>query len=88
MGLIEDRHVGRYGDHTIEIIEDGVAKRVSLVIDGSKVSSESCILPQEIVLAGAIEAHAVEARVVTRMLKSSLVTLEIDGAAVPLEKNT
>jgi len=86
MGLIRDRHVGRFRDHTIEIVEDGVAKRVTLYIDGDKVAGESCILPQEIVLTGTLADHDVEAKVVVRFLRNSQVSLEVAGEAIPLEK--
>ena len=88
MSLTEDRHVGRYQDHVIEIKEDGVAKTVSLILDGREAARESCILPQEITLTGSIAdgKSAVTAKVIVRFLASSRVALEIDGEPIPLEK--
>ena len=87
MGLIRDRHVGRYSDHTIEVVEDGVTKRVTLLVDGREAASESCVLPQEVVLTGTVGGQEATAKVVVRFLKGSDVSLEVGGTKIPLEKN-
>jgi len=87
MGLIKDRHVGKYEGHTIEVVEDGVAKRVTLLVDGHELASESCIVPQEISLTGIIGGgQAVAAQVTIRFLASSKVSAMVDGKPIDLVK--
>jgi len=87
MGMLEDRHTHTHQGHRIEVVENAVAKRVTLLIDGREVASESCMLPQEITLDGAIDDAPVQAKIVIRFLRGSVVTLEIDGTPTPLLKS-
>ena len=88
MGMLEDRYTHTHDGHRILVVENAVSKRVALFIDGVEVASESCMLPQEITLTGSIGDAPVQATVKIRFLRGSVVTLEIDGAATPLEKLT
>lgn len=85
--LVRDRHVGQHHGHTFEIAEDGVAKRVTLSIDGAEVAGESCILPQRIELTGKLDGADVRAIVVVRLLQHSEVSLQVGGVDVPLQKS-
>lgn len=87
MGMLEDRHTHTHQGHRIEVVENAVTKRVALLVDGREVASESCMLPQEITLHAAIDAAPVQAKIVIRFLRGSIVTLEIDGVPTPLTKH-
>lgn len=80
MGLIEDRHTHEYQGHRIEIVEDGVAKRVRLLVDGREIASESSMLPQEINIDAAVGEATLRASVRVRFLRGSVVSLEVEGA--------
>jgi hypothetical protein len=82
MGLIEDRHTYEHQGHRIEIVEDGVAKRVRLLVDGREIASESSVLPREITIDASVGEAPLRASVRVRFLRGSVVSLEVDG--VPL----
>lgn len=82
MGLIEERHTYSYEGHRILVLEDGVRKRVTLHIDDVEAAGESCILPQTITLTGSLGQASVRATVTARVLRGSVVVVEVDG--VPL----
>jgi hypothetical protein len=86
MSLVKERHVGKYRDHTIEVVEDGLAKRVTLLVDGRELASESCVLPQEITLTGTLGEAQLAAAVTVRFLASSRVTATVDGTPIELVK--
>jgi hypothetical protein len=88
MGLIEERHEYTYQGHRILVLEDGVRKRVTLLLDGVEAASESCMLPQEITLTGAVGDVPVRAKVETRLLRSSVVSVEVGGVVLTRDEAT
>lgn len=82
MGILEERHIYTHHGHRIEVREDAVRKRVTLLVDGIEAASESCMLPQEITLVGSIADAPVRATVTIRFLRGSVVAVEVDGVAL------
>jgi hypothetical protein len=90
LGLLEDRYVGKYEGHTIELVRSAWYKTLSLWIDGKEVSNDSCMFPGRIILNGTLvhdgAPHAVVAKSIPRYILWTTDTVEVDGQAVALTK--
>jgi hypothetical protein len=89
MAITGDRYVGSYEGHTIELIRNNWNKTLNLLIDGTKVASESRLWPHSITLTASLDhsgvQHTVVANSVVRFLTADD-SVEVDGKPLPLTK--
>ena len=82
MGLLGTRYAGTYEGHTIEIVQDHLAKTLRLVVDGAIVASADRSVPHDITLDATFEHAGVTHRLVGRSIAKGPAardSIEIDG---------
>lgn len=89
MAITGDHYVGVYEGHVIELVRNNWVKKLSLMIDGKEVGSESCMLPHTIKLSGIISHNGIDYPVEALSKPRGLLTddtITVNGQALTLEK--
>ena len=89
MGILGGRHVGVFEGHTIELVQDNLAKLLKLVVDGVTLASEDRRVPHDITLTATFAHAGATHRLVGRSLVTGLATkdtIELDGKPLSITR--